>query len=553
MIRTYTIENTETTYLRIWQKINLGKEVLEPDFFKQEDIKDSSDSLRLKVFQYDQNTRVFCMGRTLYMVTSESAIYNYLDTGRAVTFDENKGYYNHEKSKLYFYNDLIITDTEIINFENYKDKVGMNLKAIADIDKLDCSLIFNEDLVKIKNRIAQIQAEEKEIENQEKQEKIKGNEEEEKLESLIRQYDKMTILEDKGTIIKDNYFIDKDSGFKIEFRDKVVNIFKKEQLVRDSVYSGKFIEIGYEDFLNDLERCYQCGKYDEPIEKQLENLPKKWLRFKVYSYDPETKAEVFLKEVRIENKVNDKGKSRFTINGIKIPIQKMRKAIEFIRGGRWSGTDKNTLIHRLTNLEDYLEKIRLFSGTQLELLEGKTIEIKLNGLSIPINFNFTAEDKENWQVNIDTFSVKRGYKDIKTLSYDLRGGGLSSISGICDTLKAGKILEDILIGKIQGYVEKRRLAEERAENLFNEFLEKNKTRVFKKEGGYIVKGKLKNYLVKMKDEENCGVWTFPANDYVCIEEKTKEGKYLCKFDKLLQFCICMLNDGNLREQIYTIH
>ena len=109
MIKTYNIENTDTTYLRIWQKINLGKEVLEPGFFKQEDIKDSSESFRLKVFQYDPNTRAFCMNRTLYMVTSESAIYNYLDTGRAVTFDEYKGYYNHEKSKLYFYNDLIIS------------------------------------------------------------------------------------------------------------------------------------------------------------------------------------------------------------------------------------------------------------------------------------------------------------------------------------------------------------------------------------------------------------------------------------------------------------
>lgn len=44
MIRTHNIENTDTTYLRIWQKINLGKEVLEPDFFKQEDIKRKGDT-----------------------------------------------------------------------------------------------------------------------------------------------------------------------------------------------------------------------------------------------------------------------------------------------------------------------------------------------------------------------------------------------------------------------------------------------------------------------------------------------------------------------------
>ena len=91
--------------------------------------------------------------------------------------------------------------------------------------------------------------------------------------------------------------------------------------------------------------------------------------------------------------------------------------------------------------------------------------------------------------------------------------------------------------------------------MFAEFLDKNKTRVFKKDNGYIVKGKLKNYLVKIKDEEdnNIGVWTYPANEYVCINEKTKEGQKLCPADKLLQFCMVMLNDGNLRQEIHTIH
>jgi hypothetical protein len=163
-----------------------------------------------------------------------------------------------------------------------------------------------------------------------------------------------------------------------------------------------------------------------------------------------------------------------------------------------------------------------------------------------------AEDKEHWQISIDDFMVKRNYKDVKDSFRWLSGGGLSAISSICDTLKAGEKLEDILIGRIKGYVEKRRLAEERAEQLFKEFLEKNKTRVFARGGGYIINGKLKNYLVKMKNDEDCGVWTYPANDYICIEEKTKAGKYLCRYDKLLQFCLTMLNDNNMRENIYTI-
>ena len=68
----------------------------------------------------------------------------------------------------------------------------------------------------------------------------------------------------------------------------------------------------------------------------------------------------------------------------------------------------------------------------------------------------------------------------------------------------------------------------------------------------MVKGKLKNYIVKMKNDEDVGVWSYPANEYICINEKTKAGQYLCKYDKLLQFCMCMLNDGNLREEIHTI-
>jgi hypothetical protein len=165
-----------------------------------------------------------------------------------------------------------------------------------------------------------------------------------------------------------------------------------------------------------------------------------------------------------------------------------------------------------------------------------------------------AEDKDHWEISIDNFSVKRNYSDVRDSFHYLSGGGLTAISSICDTLKAGEKLENLLIDRVKGYVEKRRLAEEKAEKLFADFLEKNKTKVFKKEGGYIVKGKLKNYIVKTKDNgENVGVWSYPANEYVCINEKTKTGQYLCIADKLLQFCLCMLNDGNLREEIHTIH
>lgn len=552
MIKKYQIENTDETYLRIWQKVNFGKQILEPGFFSKNEIPDTRYSHRLTVFQYDPNTRIFCLDNDLFWVTSEETIYNYLDTGRAVSFYQNR-YSHNEPVDFYFYNDLIITDKDIIDFENYKDKKNLNLKTLGNNDNLGVGyLVFNEDLAKIKNRLAEIQAEEKQIENSEKEAEVKGTDEKEKILSLIKQYDKMTLLEDTDTIIKDNYFIDKNEGFKIEFKDKVVKIFEKNDLVNENVYNGVFIRIGYRDFFDKLERIYAQGKYREPIEENLKLLNKKWLNFKIYSYDKETKVETFLKEIKIENNVNDKGKLRFKINGIKMPIQKMSKVFEFISAGRY-GHDISTIQDRIINLDSYLDKIRLFSGTQLDLLEGKTLEIQLNGIRIPIHFNIMAEDKEHWTVSIDDFSVDRNYKDIKDTFRWLRGGGLTAISGICDTLKAGEQLENLLIGRVKGYVKARELAENKADNLLKEFLAKNTSRVFVREGGFVVKGKLKNYIIKAKNDEDVGVWSYPGNEYICINEKNKSGQYLCKSDKLLQFIMVMLNDNLVRDEIHTIH
>jgi hypothetical protein len=548
MIKKYKIENTKPTFLRIWQKINFGKEILPPEFFGENDIADSGYSYRLSVYQYDPNTRFFYLKTILYSVTSDEQIYNYLDTGRAVSV-YSSNHYNRIDS-FYIYNDLIIADKEIIDFEGYNDKKNLDLKVLGEIDNQMVYVIFNEDLTKIKSRLAEIRTQEEQIRLSESTEEINNTQEQEKLISLIRQYDKMTLLEDTGAIIKDNYFIDKQNGFKVEFKDKVVNLFEKDDLVLEpNSYSGSnFINIDFPHFLHILEKIYQQGKYEEDFIKKAKHINKKIFHFKIYSYDTETKAEVFLKTIKIENNVNEKGKLRFKINGIKIPIQKMSRAIGFIR----PQSDKNATIEKITNLEKYLEQIRLYSGTQLELLSGKTIEIRLNGITIPIHFNIMAEDKDNWHISIDDFSIRKNYTSVKDAFHYLSGGGLSAISKICDTLQAGEKLENILIGRVKGFVEKRKLAEERAENLFIEFLEKNKTKVFKKEGGYIVKGKLKNYIVKMKDEDNVGVWSYPGNDYICINERTKNGNYLCKHDKLLQFCITMLNDNLMREEIHTI-
>jgi hypothetical protein len=556
MIRKYNLEKTDETYLRIFQKINFGKEFLEPKFFEENKIGESNTSYRLNVYQYDPNTRLFCLNDDLYLVTSDEAVYNYLDTGRAVSFYGNSHYGHTDLPTFYIYNDLIITDKEIIDFEDYKDKKNLTPKVLAETDTEKIYLLFKEDLDKIKTRLAEIRAEEERIRiekaEEKVEEKIDDTQEQERLISLIRQYDKMTLLEDTGAIIKDNYFIDKDTGFKVEFKDKVVKLFEKDDLINENIYDGKFISIDYRGFLDKLERVYSVRKYEEPLENKLKTLHKKLLNFKIYSYDKETKAEVFLKEIKIENNVSSKGKLRFKINGIKMPKQKINNVLSFISGYGYS-VGQATIIERLINLEKYLEQIRLYSGTQLELLQGKTLEISLNGIRIPIHFTIKAEDKDHWEISIDDYSVKKNYTDVKSAFHYLSGGGLIAISQICNDLKAGEQLENILIDKVKGYVEKRRLAEDKAEKLFKEFLEKNKTKVFKKEGGYIVKGKLKNYIVKMKNEDDVGVSTYPGNEYICINQKTKDGSYLCKHDKLLQFCAVMLNDNLMREEISTIH
>ena len=88
MIREYNLENSGETYLRIWQKITFGKEILESVFFEENNISDTQNSYRLKINQFDPNTRLFYLEDILYFVTSEEPIYNYLDNGRVVSLKQ---------------------------------------------------------------------------------------------------------------------------------------------------------------------------------------------------------------------------------------------------------------------------------------------------------------------------------------------------------------------------------------------------------------------------------------------------------------------------------
>jgi len=425
-------------------------------------------------------------------------------------------------------------------------KVMNSLKAIDTSDHIDeNALTFAR---KIQGKRATAKRTEEEIQA-DKQEEIKNKKEKEEILKNLKNYDKLAKIEDNNCIISGNYFIDKESGIKIEFTDNIVKLFKEEDILsRYNIEIDNFIRLNFYEFLYKLEQQYEISLYKESLEERLTKFNKKLLNFKVYSYDLETKEEKFLKEITIKN-IHKEEKIRFEVNDIKMPKQKMSKLFQFLRGNH----QPEVIKERIINFEKYAEQIKIYSGIQLKLLEGKTIDISIDDIRVPIHFNIIAEDKENWKISLENFTVSKTYNDIRKSFYHTSGGSLEAISRICESLNADSKLEEIIINIIKGYKEKRRLAEERAEKLFIEFLDKNKGKVFKKDNGYIVKGKLKNYLVKMKDKENAGVWSYPNNEYICINEKTRAGQYLCKYDKLLQFCIAMLNDGNLKQEIYTLH
>lgn len=548
MIKQFGLESTGDTYIRLFQKIQFGAEILNNKFFDEKEIKDCDNGYRLNVYQYNKDIRFFYMNKIIYSVNTEEPLYNYLDTGRAIIIIKPYSHYvsEQEKATVYIFNDLIITDKEVIDFEEYRDKESMNLKKIMDNETFLVYLVYAEDLQKIKSTLDTLRAERKAVEENTKIEKIQNEKEAERLFSLLNNYDKMTLLEDENAIIKDNYFIDKNQGIKIEFNEKITKIFSKDNLIDTSYYKGGFIKLDYSSFIQFLIVTYELTSWRGTIEEKVARINKEWLNFKIYSYNKETKEEKFLKEIRIKN-IKKEEKLRFEVNDIKIPKQKMAKLFGFLQR-----IDSDNL-DRIINFEKYAEQIKLYSGIQLSLLNGKDIDINICGARIPLHFNLIAEDKENWKVSFNNFSINKPYKEIRESFYRVYGGGLDKISEICESLHGGSKLEEILITHIKEYVEKRRLAEERAEQLFKEFLDKNKTRVFKKDDGYIIKGKLKNYIVKMKDKDNAGVWTYPAKEYVCINQKTRAGQYLCKYDKLLQFAIVMLNDGLLKEEINTIN
>ena len=557
MLKQYKIENTDTTFLRIWQKVIFGKEVFKPEIFIIEPVKDTDYSKRLKVCQIDNDTRGFYLDNIFYIVDTKEPIYNFLDTGRALNCRLRDRYGDTRGRDIYIFNDLLIPEDKVKDFEDFRKKEDLGLKKLyEESDIIKVFLVFNEDFLKIESEVTRHRAEEKAEQLERTKAEAMDLEVKKNREIAIRDIFKTGQIEDEDTIIKDNYIIDKVAGFKIVFNDKIVKIFTSDDMFRSyNRYNDGFIEMDFNTIFEKLQRIYNIGKYEEPLENKLKEANKNLFNFKIYSYDIETKTEVFLTEIKIKNiikeELGEEDKLRFMINGVKIPKQKISRAFYYLKGGY--GINRETRINRFTNLDNELEAIKLFSGKQLELLAGKTIDIKVNDTNIPLHFEIKYKDKETWIIKFGDYSMEREYSKVKEAFQYLCGGNLTAISRICHTLQAGQELEDLVIAELKIFLEKRRIAEARAESLFIEFIARNKTRVFKKDDGYIVKGKLKNYKVAIKDDGEAGVWTYPENNYVCINEKTKAGRELCRWDKLLQFSIAMLNDSQLKQEIHTIH
>jgi len=154
-------------------------------------------------------------------------------------------------------------------------------------------------------------------------------------------------------------------------------------------------------------------------------------------------------------------------------------------------------------------------------------------------------------VKFNNYQVVRNYTQVKDgLRNCYNGDIVSVIQQLSEEL--GDKIEDEVIAWVKTALDRRKQAEDKAKTLFLAFVEQNKARIIPKDDFYIVKGKLKNYKVAFKNDKDVGVWTYPNNNYICINAKDKRGYALVGYDKMLQFCLTLLNDSNIREEISTL-
>ena len=568
-----SVINKDEISKRVFQKLFLNGIELDNDFYKIFEDEDCNENVfKLKVRQLDENTRLVILGKILYKINSNNSLYNFLDEGRIV-FRSGRSYYFLNENNIEIKEVKLITDffNDYYNRQDWEE-FSRKFRVICEISNTNTKiiLVFKENIDEIKNYINY-----KKLKSEEKKEEEKREEEEEKKKErrkkkIFKEFLTLERIEDKDTIIEGNYFIDKQLGLKIEFDKKVKELFTKEELFTEynnTHNENAFLLLDYKYFIEKLIDIYRIGKDEtniyEKVRKVENSIKKHLLCFKVYKYNVETKEEKFITKVNIENRIGKSKDYYFFINDIKMPKVKVKFALEFISNSYYGygynsyndddGNNAYRIINRLENIETSLKQIKYYSGFQLELLKGKTISIDYNGLEVNLNFEISNPDFEfdNWIVKFNNYQVVRNYTQVKDgLRNCYNGDIVSVIQQLSEEL--GDKIEDEVIAWVKTALDRRKQAEDKAKTLFLAFVEQNKARIIPKDDFYIVKGKLKNYKVAFKNDKDVGVWTYPNNNYICINAKDKRGYALVGYDKMLQFCLTLLNDSNIREEISTL-
>lgn len=549
--------NTNST--RIFQKLYFGKEFLQEDFFRHKKVEDTGINY-LKVYQLNDNTRLSVIGDYLYKVTTENPLYNYLDTDRILVFNGDN---------VYLLNDLKISIKDLKVLDRYRfnnEVVNSKFTFICDIPKISrygsndskVYLVDTEQIKEITESQAKIEKEKEEERFRENLEYQQQKKEEEELNKKLENLTLADYLEDNNGIVGEDYFVDKNLGIKIKFNKKISEIYS----LNDVLYSYRrsvdnLIQLNYHNFIRDLVDFYRLGKYEKELSRKIAELKEDNKRhlfnFKVFSYDVDTKEEKLIKSIKIKHEfISEKNKYYFYINNVKIPKHKMRFVFEFLESNNRGNGD--TLKNNYKNLENYFPQIVKYTGKQLELLKGVEKSVEVNNKRIPFHFDISNPDfnKENWHITFNGYTVTRHYTIIKEVVRNCYSSNLVTAINQLTSQLDDTNFEDLIINHVKSYLDKIKQAELKAKKLFEEFLIKNKSRVIPKENYFIVKGKLKNYKVTAKSENDIGVWTYPNNQYICINESNSQGRELCIWDKYLQFCLALLNDSNLREQIHTL-
>lgn len=551
------------TEMRLLQKIEFGKEIIPFEFFKENKIPETDVEV-LSVYQLDPNIRFTIIYNHLLKISTENSVYNYIDKGRKVLHNNTFSYREEDKEeKIYFFNDLDICERNLKLFDDFDNKRELKLKKIGLLNESHCYLVFKEDIDIVKEKIKAQREEERLEKEKERAEELAEKQKQNELQEKLKTITKDTKLEDGNIIIYSNYLIDKKQNIKIEFKKPIVELFNKNDVISDYADNPEnFIQLSYDDIIGELCNLFETGKYEEPIETKFENFIKTdkkcLLDFKIYSHNPETKEEKFITNFKIDTTKGKKGKIHYRINSAQIPKQKIKFLLRFLRGRnrRYWEENNHNLIERYQELEKNIENFKYYSGTQLELLQGKEFTIYYKERQIPLFFDIKNPDRtrDNWQVIFGNLILNKTYTEVKKAYNGSKGYNSKHIAGqisnICDSLKTRE-LEDEIIKHLNIILEKIKQAEIKAKTLFMDFIEKNKTKIIPKDNFYLIKGKLKTYKIYVKNNE-VKAETYPNGNYICINEAEKEGHQLVIWDKLLQFTMALLNDSKIREEISTL-